>query len=541
MHWCGLLQRTIHQKTKRLQRWGNVWEHRGNGFLMSSTVSHALQSGKLSSALAVGVEQPSGEDLYLGHYINGQQVSSDSYYKVTDPANGQTVAFVADGDEQTIGAAVQAAKSAFASWRETSPQTRAGLLRRWYDLIIEKREALGRVITRENGKPLSEAIGEVRYAASFVEWFASEAPRVYGDVIPATSGPRQALVVREPLGVCAAITPWNFPSAMLTRKVAPALATGNTVVARPSELTPVSAIALAELAREAGIPAGVFNVISGSRPSLFGEGLAQHPDVRMLSFTGSTRVGRLLMSQCASTVKRTEMELGGLAPFIVFDDTDLDAAVAGLWAAKMRNSGQTCVCPNRIYVQRAIYDAFAERLAKRVSRAKVGPGVDSGVEVGPLINQAAIDKVQRHVQDAVQKGAKVLVGNRVLSELGPLFYEPTVVRDVPPDALLCREETFGPVLPLLVFDDEEEVIRAANATEFGLASYVYTRDLGRAFRCAKQLESGMVGVNEGVISNAAMPFGGVKQSGYGREGSKYGIDAYTNLKYILMGYGERST
>ncbi|KAK4529624.1 hypothetical protein CCYA_CCYA02G0481 [Cyanidiococcus yangmingshanensis] len=506
-----------------------------------SMTSASLPSRRLSSALSVGALQPAPEDLYIGHYINGQQVLSDSYYRVIDPANGNTVAFVADGDEQTIEEAVEAAKAAFPSWRETSPQVRGNLLRRWYELIIEHREVLGRTITRENGKPLSEAIGEARYAASFVEWFAGEAPRVYGDVVPATSGPRQALVVREPLGVCAAITPWNFPCAMLTRKVAPALATGNTVVARPSELTPVSAIALAELARKAGIPTGVFNVVSGSRASLFGEMLSRHPDVRMLSFTGSTRVGRLLLAQCASTMKRTEMELGGLAPFIVFDDADLDAAVAGLWAAKMRNSGQTCVCPNRIYVQRPVYDEFAARIATRAAKARVGPGMDREVEVGPLINQAAIEKVHRHVQDAVQRGAKALVGGHALPERGALFYAPTVLRDVPHDALVCQEETFGPVIPLMMFEDEEQVLQLANATEFDLASYVYTRDLGRAFRCANELESGMVGINEGVISNAAMPFGGVKQSGHGREGSKYGIDAYTNIKYILMGYGHRNS
>ncbi|KAK4537018.1 hypothetical protein CDCA_CDCA10G3043 [Cyanidium caldarium] len=491
-----------------------------------------------SSALEVVTAVAKGGPRRVGHWIRGAAVvDAPAYYKVRNPANDDVVAEVADGDASTVDEAIRAAQEAYPAWRDKPVEARAKILRRWYDLVVQRSDALGRLISLENGKPLGEAVAEVRYGASFIEWFSEEARRAYGDVIPTgNEGDRRAIVLRQPLGVCAAITPWNFPNAMLTRKVAPALAAGNTMVARPSELTPLSALALAELATEAGVPAGVFNVVSGSRASVFGDAFANSCTVRMLSFTGSTRVGRLLLAQCAPSVKRTEMELGGLAPLIVFDDADVEVALNGLWSAKMRNSGQTCISPNRIYVQSGVYDTVVERLAARARRARVGPGLESGTEVGPLIHAAAVDKVERHVQDCVQRGAQVLAGGKRMPELGDNFYAPTVLRDVPHDALVAREETFGPVIAVMRFETEDEVVRLANDTEYGLSSYAFTRDLGRAFRMAQQLEAGIVGVNEGVVSNAAMPFGGVKQSGHGREGSKYGLDSYTNLKYVLMRY-----
>ncbi|MCW9079259.1 MAG: NAD-dependent succinate-semialdehyde dehydrogenase, partial [Gammaproteobacteria bacterium] len=428
----------------------------------------------------------------------------------------------------------KAADAAWPQWRSKTAKERAAVLRRWFDLIMQHQEGLARLMTAEQGKPLAEARGEVAYGAAFVEWFAEEAKRVYGDVIPAAMNDRRYVVIRQPIGVVAAITPWNFPVAMITRKCAPALAAGCTVVVKPSELTPLCALALAELAQRAGFPPGVFNVLTTSDAAAVGRVLTASPVVRKLSFTGSTAVGKLLIRDCADTVKKVSMELGGNAPFIVFDDADLDAAVAGAMASKYRNAGQTCVCANRLLIQDRIYDAFAEKLAVAVGGLKVGDGMAEGTSQGPLINQAAVEKVEQHIGDAVSKGARILCGGQRHAK-GGTFFEPTILADVTPQMLLASEETFGPVAPLFRFHSEDEAVRMANDTEFGLAAYFYSRDIGRVWRVAEALEYGIVGINEGIISTELAPFGGIKESGLGREGSRYGMDEFTEIKYLCMG------
>jgi succinate-semialdehyde dehydrogenase/glutarate-semialdehyde dehydrogenase len=465
-------------------------------------------------------------------YINGQWRTGEATLAVLDPANGTLVGSVPNLGAEETREAIDAAERALPAWRGLLAKERAAILRRWYELMLAHAADLAAIMTAEQGKPLVEARGEIAYAASFLEWFAEEAKRNYGDTVPTPAHDRRILVTREPIGVCAAITPWNFPAAMITRKVAPALAAGCTMVLKPSELTPLSALALAELAQRAGVPPGVFNVVTGEAAAIGGE-LTASPVVRKLSFTGSTAVGRRLMAQCAPTVKKLSLELGGNAPFIVFDDADLDAAVEGAIASKFRNAGQTCVCANRIYVHERVYEDFASRLAAAVGRLRVGAGTEPGVNQGPLINEAAVRKVQAQIADACAKGARLLAGGRPHA-LGFGFFEPTVLGGVTQDMLIAREETFGPVAPLFRFASDEEAVRLANDTEFGLAAYFYGRDIGRIWRVAEQLEYGMVGINTGVISNEVAPFGGVKQSGLGREGSKYGLDEYTSLKYWCL-------
>ncbi|MGH6813146.1 MAG: NAD-dependent succinate-semialdehyde dehydrogenase [Methylocella sp.] len=469
-------------------------------------------------------------------YIGGKWVEAlDSrHFDVTDPANGSVIASVADCTSQDAETAITAAQAAFAGWRHMPGKERSRLLRRWFDLMTLHTDELGELLAREQGKPLAEATAEIVYGASFVEWFAEEARRVYGDVIPSPSPGREILVLKQPIGVTAAITPWNFPNAMITRKIAPALAAGCTSVVKPAAETPLSALALGVLAQEAGIPQGALNILPSTRAAEIGLVLTSHPLVRKVSFTGSTAVGRIIMRQCAATIKKLSLELGGNAPFIVFDDADLDAAAAGAIASKYRNSGQTCVCANRLYVQSGVYDAFAEKLAKAVGALKVGPAFEPGVQQGPLITPKALAKVEELVGDAIAKGARALLGG-ARHALGGNFYEPTVLIDVPSNARLLGEEIFGPVAPLIRFDTEEEAIELANASEYGLASYFYARGLGRVFRVARAIEAGIVGVNEGVVSTAEAPFGGVKQSGIGREGSRYGIEEYLEIKYICMG------
>jgi succinate-semialdehyde dehydrogenase/glutarate-semialdehyde dehydrogenase len=468
-------------------------------------------------------------------YIDGRFVDADSgaRFGVDDPATGERLAEVADMGTAETKRAIEAAHRALPAWRGKTAKERAAVLRRWNDLILANTEDLARLMTAEQGKPLAESRGEVAYGASFIEWFAEEGKRAYGDIIPTTSSDRRLLVMKQPIGVCAAITPWNFPIAMITRKVAPALAAGCTVVCKPAEATPLSALALAVLAEEAGIPAGVFNVVIGMDAPGIGLELCTSDLVRKVSFTGSTEVGRILLRQSADTIKKLSLELGGNAPFLVFDDADLDAAVEGAIASKYRNAGQTCVCANRIYVQDGVYDEFARRLAARVEGLKVGPGTEEGVSIGPLIEPAALDKVRAHVADALEKGAKVAVGGKPHAR-GGLFFEPTILVDVTQEMRVAREETFGPVAPLFRFRTEEEAIQMANATEFGLASYFYARDVGRIFRVAEAIESGMVCVNSGILSNEVSPFGGVKQSGLGREGSRYGLDEYLEIKYVCL-------
>lgn len=469
--------------------------------------------------------------------IDGKWVDADSgrRFAVTDPATGRHIADVADMGVAETRRAIDAAARALPAWRAKTAKERAAVLRRWFDLIVANTDDLALLMTTEQGKPLAESRGEVAYGASFVEWFAEEGKRAYGDIIPTTGNDRRLLVMKQPIGVCAAITPWNFPIAMITRKVAPALAAGCTVVAKPAEATPLSALALVELANRAGVPPGVFNVVvaDGSGAAAIGLELCTNPVVRKVSFTGSTEVGRILLRQCADTVKKLSLELGGNAPFIVFDDADLDAAVEGALASKYRNAGQTCVCANRFYVQDGVYDAFAAKLAAKVSQFKVGAGIEPGVMIGPLIEPAAIEKVKEHVADAIGKGATVLLGGKPHA-LGGLFFEPTVLTGVTASMKVAREETFGPVAPLFRFKDEAEAIAMANDTEFGLAAYFYSRDIGRVFRVAEALESGMVCANSGLLSNEVSPFGGVKQSGLGREGSKYGIDEYLEIKYLCL-------
>jgi len=471
-------------------------------------------------------------------YLDGRWIGADSGATVTvcDPASGERLAAVPDMGAAETRRAIEAAQAAWPAWRALTARQRSALLRKWYELIVAHADDLALLMTREQGKPLAEARGEVIYGANFVEWFAEEAKRVYGDVIPSPAAQQRLVVLKQPIGVAAAITPWNFPSAMITRKVAPALAAGCPVVVKPAEQTPLSALALAVLAERAGFPPGVFNVVTGSAANapVIGAELTSNPIVRKLSFTGSTEVGKLLMAQCAPTLKKISLELGGNAPFIVFDDADVDAAVAGAMASKYRNSGQTCVCANRLLVQEGVYEAFAQKLAAQVAALKVGAGTGAGVQQGPLIDAQALAKVEAHVADAVSKGARVLTGGK-RHALGGTFFEPTVLADVTPAMRCAREETFGPVAPLFRFRDEAEAIALANATDYGLASYFYARDLGRVWRVAEALEYGMVGANVGLIGNEVAPFGGVKQSGIGREGSKYGIEEYLEIKYVCLG------
>jgi succinate-semialdehyde dehydrogenase/glutarate-semialdehyde dehydrogenase len=468
-------------------------------------------------------------------YIDGKWVAADSgkTFAVTNPANGAHIADVPDLGATETERAIAAATKAFRPWSKRTALERADTLLRWYQLMLEEKDALAELMTTEQGKPLAEARGEVIYAANFMRWFAEEARRAYGDVIPSHRKDARIIVTKEPIGVVAAVTPWNFPLAMITRKAGPALAAGCTMVLKPAEDTPLSAIALADIAERAGVPAGVFNVVTGDAATIVGT-LLKSPDVRKLSFTGSTEIGRLLMRQSADTVKRLSLELGGNAPLIVFDDADLDLAVKGTLASKYRNAGQTCVCANRILVQDGIYDRFAEKLVEAVQKMKMGPGLEPGTEVGPLINEDAVAKVKEHVADAKAKGARIATGGKPHA-LGGLFYEPTVVLDATPDMRFTKEETFGPLAPLYRFKDEAEALTLANASEFGLASYFFTSNIARAWRVAEALESGIVGINEGVISTEVAPFGGVKQSGVGREGSYYGLDDYLEVKYVLFG------
>ncbi len=468
-------------------------------------------------------------------YIDGVWVDADAMatFDVLNPADGSKLGTVPEMGAAETARAIAAAEAAMPEWAARTAKERAQILRRWYDLMMENQQDLATIMVAEMGKPMAEAMGEIGYSASFVEWFAEEAKRIYGDTIPAPSGDRRIVIIKQPIGVAAAITPWNFPSAMITRKCAPAIAAGCSVVVKPAEDTPYSALALAELAMRAGIPKGVFNIVTGV-PATIGAELTSNPTVRKLSFTGSTAVGKLLMKQCADTVKKVSMELGGNAPFIVFDDADLDAAIAGVMASKYRNAGQTCVCANRIMVQAGIYDAFAAKLAEAVKGLIPGPGLTSDANQGPLINKAGLDKVVRLVKDATDKGATVVCGGRV-SDLGGTFYEPTILTGVTVDMDLANEEIFGPVAPLYKFESEEEAVKIANDTPYGLAAYFYSRDIGRVWRVAEALEYGIVGANEGIISSEMVPFGGVKESGIGREGSKYGIEEYVEVKYICMG------
>jgi succinate-semialdehyde dehydrogenase / glutarate-semialdehyde dehydrogenase len=468
-------------------------------------------------------------------FIGGRWCDADNgaTFEVTNPATGEMLATVPKMGAAETRRAIEAAKNAFADWRRKPAKDRSALLRRWNDLIVENVDDLGKLMTAEQGKPLAEAKGEVLYAASFIEWFAEEAKRVYGDTIPSPWNDRRLVVIKEPIGVCAAITPWNFPAAMITRKAGPALASGCTMVAKPAESTPLSALALAVLAERAGIPAGVFNVLTGDPRNIGGE-MTSNPDVRKVTFTGSTEVGRILMKQSADTIKKLSLELGGNAPFIVFDDADLDAAVEGAIVSKYRNAGQTCVCANRLIIQSGVYDAFAEKLVTAVKELKVGNGLEPDVLQGPLIDESAVEKIEDHIQDAVSKGARVLLGGK-RHALGQTFFEPTVLADVTPKMKVAREETFGPLAPLFRFERDEDAIRLANDTEFGLASYFYSRDVGRIWRAAESLESGIVGINTGLISNEVAPFGGVKQSGLGREGSYLGMEEFVEVKYLCFG------
>ncbi len=468
-------------------------------------------------------------------FINGEWVDADNgeTLPVTNPANGDVIAEVAKCGTAETRRAIEAAEAAQVSWRQTSAKERSALLRKWFTLMMEAQEDLAQILTAEQGKPLAESRGEIAYGANYIEWFSEEAKRVYGDTIPEPSKDKRIVCIKQPVGVVACITPWNFPNAMLTRKIAPALAVGCTVVCKPATATPLSAYAFVELAVRAGIPAGVINVVTG-RTSEIGEELTSNPTVRKLTFTGSTAVGKKLMAACASTVKRTSMELGGNAPFIVFDDADLDAAVVGAMICKFRNAGQTCVCANRILVQDSVYDEFTEKLMAAAADLKMGDGAVDGVTIGPLISEGAANDVLAFVDDAVSKGAKVASGGR-RSDMGACYVEPTVLTDVNEDMRVYREEIFGPVAPLFKFKTEEEAIAMANDTEVGLASYFYSRDVGRIWRVAEALEYGIVGINEGIISNEMAPFGGVKESGQGREGSKYGMDDYLEIKYMCMG------
>ena len=467
--------------------------------------------------------------------INGRwrDASSKETLAVTNPANGQQLGSVPKMGAAETREAIDAAAGALPAWRALTAKERSAILRRWFELMMEHQDDLARLMTLEQGKPLAEAKGEISYAASFIEWFAEEGTRIYGDTIPGHQADKRLLVIKQPIGVTAAITPWNFPAAMITRKAGPALAAGCTMVLKPASQTPFSALALAELANRAGIPEGVFNVVTGSASEV-GNELTGNPLVRKLSFTGSTEIGRQLMEQCAKDIKKVSLELGGNAPFIVFDDADLDKAVEGALASKFRNAGQTCVCANRLYVQDGVYDRFAEKLQQAVSKLQIGDGLQPNVTIGPLIDEKAIAKVQEHIADALDKGARVATGGKP-HELGGNFFQPTILVDVPSDAKVAKEETFGPLAPLFRFKDEADVIAQANDTEFGLAAYFYARDLGRVFRVGEALEYGIIGINTGLISTEVAPFGGVKSSGLGREGSKYGIEDYLEIKYMCIG------
>ncbi len=468
-------------------------------------------------------------------YINGQwrDAANGDTIAVTNPANGEVIASIPRMGAVETREAIEAAELAQVKWRNMLAKERSVILRRWFDLMIENQEDLAQLMTLEQGKPLLESRGEIVYAASFLEWFAEEAKRANGETIPQHQADKRIVVIKQPVGVCVAITPWNFPSAMITRKVGPALAAGCAVVVKPATMTPLSALALCELAERAGVPAGVMSVVTGSSGEIGGE-MTSNTIVRHLSFTGSTDVGKLLMKQCADTVTKVALELGGNAPFIVFDDADIDAAVEGAVMSKYRNAGQTCVCSNRIYVQDGIYDEFAARLADAVASMQVGPGIEQGIVQGPLIDMAAVEKMEDHIADALEKGAEIKLGGR-RHELGGSFFQPTILTNVSSDMKVAREETFGPLAPLFRFSEEEDVIKQANDTEFGLASYFYTRDLARTWRVSEALEYGMVGVNTGIISNEIAPFGGIKESGIGREGSQHGIDEYLEMKYICLG------
>lgn len=469
-------------------------------------------------------------------YIDGQWVGADSgkSFDVVNPATGETLGAVPDMGAAETERAIAAGKKAMKAWAAKTAKERCNIMKEWYRLIMQNQEDLAQILTAEQGKPLAEARGEVAYGASFIEWYAEEAKRVYGDIIPTHKNDARVLVIRQPIGVVGAVTPWNFPNAMITRKVAPAMAAGCPSVLKPAEDTPLSALALAVLAEQAGIPAGIFNLVTTSEAKVVGETLTGHQDVRKISFTGSTQVGKILMKQSADTVKKVSLELGGNAPFIVFESADLDKAVEGAIACKFRNAGQTCVCANRIYVQDSVYEEFADKLADKIKAMKVGDGTQDGVVIGPLINEAAVKKVEEHVSDAKAKGGKVVLGGEA-HEAGQLFYTPTLITDMSDDMKVACEETFGPVAGLFKFSSEDEVIAKANDTPYGLASYFYSNDLGQCFRVSEALEYGMVGVNEPVVSGEAVPFGGVKESGIGREGSKYGIDDFTEMKYILLG------
>ncbi len=466
--------------------------------------------------------------------INGHWLKGASRFDVHDPATGKKLTDVANLGPQEAEAAIAAANAAWPAWRNKTGKERSIILRKWFDLLMANQEDLGRIMTAEQGKPFAEAKGEVAYGASFVEWYAEEAKRVNGETLPQFDNNRRLMVLKQPIGVCAAITPWNFPLAMITRKVAPALAAGCPVVIKPAELTPLTALAAAELAIRAGIPAGVLNILSADSDNsiTIGKVFCSSDIVRHISFTGSTEVGRILMAQSAPSIKKLALELGGNAPFIVFDDADIDSAVEGAMASKYRNAGQTCVCANRIYVQDAVYDEFVQKFTAKVKTLKVGNGFDEGVVQGPLIEDAAVQKVERHVQDAIQKGGKVMVGGH---KIDGQFFEPTVIANAKADMLCAREETFGPFAPVFRFHQDQEAIDAANNTEFGLASYFYSRDIGRIYRVSEALEYGMVGINVGIIATEHVPFGGVKQSGLGREGSQHGMDEYLEMKYLCLG------
>ena len=468
-------------------------------------------------------------------YIDGKWVGADSdqTVDVTNPASGDLLGTIPKMGADETRRAIEAANAAYPAWRAKTAKERATILRKWFDLMMENQEDLAKMMTAEQGKPLKESMGEIVYAASFIEWFAEEGKRVYGDTIPQHAPGKRIVVTKEPIGVCAAITPWNFPAAMITRKCGPALAAGCTMVVKPATATPYSALALAVLAERAGVPAGVFSVVTGASGAIGGE-MTSNPIIRKLTFTGSTEIGKLLMEQCAGTVKKTSMELGGNAPFIVFNDADIDEAVLGAMASKFRNTGQTCVCANRLLVQDGVYEEFSKKLATAVEEMRVGDGLKGETEQGPMIDMAAVEKVEEHIQDAVSKGAKVISGGS-RHDLGGTFFQPTVLAEVNTDMKVTKEETFGPVAPLYRFETEEQALQMANDTEFGLAAYFYSRDIGRVWRVMEGLEYGIVGVNEGIISTEVAPFGGMKESGTGREGSKYGIEDYLEIKYCLIG------
>ncbi|MBU3069471.1 NAD-dependent succinate-semialdehyde dehydrogenase [Aestuariicella sp. G3-2] len=473
--------------------------------------------------------------LKTSSYINGQWLTeSEGTVPVYNPADGELVASITNHGAAETRMAIDAAEAAMPAWAAKPAKERANILRKWFNLLMENQQDLAKILTAEQGKTLAEAAGEVAYGANYIEWFAEEAKRINGDIIPAPSGDKRIMVIKQPVGVVASITPWNFPNAMITRKAAPALAAGCTFVGKPAKETPLSALALCVLAEEAGIPPGVFNMVAGQSSREIGGEMTSNPKVRKLTFTGSTPVGKTLMEQCAGTVKKTSMELGGNAPFMVFEDADLDAAVQGALASKYRNSGQTCVCTNRLLVQDTVYDAFIEKLQAEVAKFKLGNGTEDGVTHGPMVNATAVKDVELLVNDAIEKGAKATIGGKP-SDLGACYFEPTILKDATPDMKVFREEIFGPVAPVFKFSSEEEAIAMANDTEFGLAAYFYTKDMGRIFRVGEALEYGIVGINEGIISNEMAPFGGVKESGSGREGSKYGMDDYLEIKYMCLG------